>query len=68
GTQFQTYEFIALGVGGAFAIASGVMFYFGYFADEPAPARMSHVEPTKLRILPYVTGEGGGGLSAAFRF
>jgi hypothetical protein len=61
GKQFQTYEFIALGVGGAFAIASGVLFYFGYFADETGAVPMGpRSDAPRLRMTPYGSADGGG--------
>jgi hypothetical protein len=61
GKDFQTYEFIALGVGGAFAIASGVLFYFGYFADDAGSVPLgSRADAPKLRLSPFMAGDGGG--------
>jgi hypothetical protein len=61
GKDFQTYEFIALGVGGAFAIASGVLFYFGYFADDSGAVPLgSRADAPKLRLSPFMSGSGGG--------
>jgi hypothetical protein len=67
GKQFQTYEFIALGVGGAFAIASGVLFYFGYFADEGGPASGARSDASGLQLTPYGSADGGG-FAARLRF
>jgi hypothetical protein len=68
GKQFQTYEFIALGVGGAFAIASGVLFYFGYFADEGASVPLGpRADAPRLQLAPYGTTDGGG-FAARLRF
>jgi hypothetical protein len=68
GKQFQTYEFIALGVGGAFAIASGVLFYFAYFADDaPAGSVGPRADASRLQLTPYGSADGGG-FSARLRF
>jgi hypothetical protein len=68
GKQFQTYEFIALGVGGAFAIASGVLFYFGYFADDGGSVPLGpRSDAPRLQLAPYGTADGGG-FAAHLRF
>jgi hypothetical protein len=68
GKQFQTYEFIALGVGGAFAIASGVLFYFAYFADDaPVGSARPRADASRLQLTPYGSADGGG-FAARLRF
>ena len=68
GKQFQTYEFIALGVGGALAIASGVLFYFGYFADDsPGVPLGPRADAPRLQLTPYGAADGGG-FAARLRF
>jgi hypothetical protein len=68
GKQFQTYEFIALGVGGAFAIASGVLFYFAYFADDaPSGSVGPRADASRLQLTPYGSADGGG-FAARLRF
>jgi hypothetical protein len=59
GKDFQTYEFISLGVGGALAIASGVLFYFGYFAEDGVPLG-PRADAPKLRVSPFLSGTAGG--------
>jgi hypothetical protein len=61
GKDFQTYEFIALGVGGALAIASGVLFYFGYFAEDGGAVPLGpRADAPKLRVSPFLSGDSGG--------
>lgn len=60
GKDFQTYEFIALGVGGAFAIASGVLFYFGYFADDSGASSAPRADIPRLQVAPFVTSSTKG--------
>lgn len=68
GKQFQTYEFIALGVGGAFAIASGVLFYFGYFADDAGSVPLGpRADAPRLQLAPFGSADGGG-FAARLRF
>ena len=38
GKRFENLQYIALGAGSVFAIASGVLFYFGYLADDGSVA------------------------------
>ena len=34
GKRFEGYQYIALGAGSILAVASGVLFYFGYLAED----------------------------------
>jgi PEGA domain len=60
GKAFQTYEFIALGVGGAFAIASGVLFYFAYFAEDGSVQLGPKADAPRLKMAPFVSAETKG--------
>jgi hypothetical protein len=61
GKRFENYQYIALGIGSAFAIASGVLFYFGYLVEDQVALGPGPGAP-RLTLAPMVTGQGGGGL------
>jgi hypothetical protein len=65
GNRFQTYQYIAIGAGSVLAVASGVLFYFGYLADDAGGGGRDR--GYSLRLLPMASPQGGGML-AAFSF
>jgi hypothetical protein len=69
GKRMETLEYAFIGVGAAFTIASGVLFYKGYLAgDEDRVAQgAARGRPPRLRLLP-VAHATGGGLLARFAF
>jgi hypothetical protein len=62
GKRFENYQYIALGVGSAFAIASGVLFYFGYLVEDTSVALGPGPAAPRLTLVPTVAPGGGGGL------
>jgi hypothetical protein len=64
GSRFQNYQYIALGVGSVLAVASGVLFYFGYVADDGGSHDRSY---GNLRVVPVASAHSGGVL-AGFSF
>jgi hypothetical protein len=62
GKRFENLQYVALGVGSVFAIASGVLFYFGYLADDGSVALGTGPLAPRLSLVPTATPSGGGGL------
>jgi hypothetical protein len=62
GKRFENLQYVALGVGSVFAIASGVLFYFGYMAEDGSVALGSGPMAPRLNVLPVASASGGGGL------
>jgi hypothetical protein len=60
GKKFQNLQYVAIGVGGAFVVASGVFFYLGYIADDGGVALMDNPRGPRLKLAPVVSGDGGG--------
>jgi hypothetical protein len=60
GKKFQNLQYVAIGVGGAFVVASGVFFYLGYIADDGGVALLDRPRGPRLRLAPVVSGDGGG--------
>jgi hypothetical protein len=61
GKRFENYQYIALGIGSAFAIASGVLFYFGYLVEDTVALGPGPDAP-RFTLVPHVAPGGGGGL------
>ena len=74
GNRFENLQWIAVGAGSVFAIASGILFYFGYMADEPGTIAGGSHGPWKLQLSPMVATPGAasrgalGGMEARFSF
>jgi hypothetical protein len=66
GNRYQNYQYIAIGVGSALAVASGVLFYLGYLSDDAAGGGVGR-ERGGLRVLPMAHAHGGG-VTAGFSF
>ena len=62
GKRFENLQYVALGVGSVFAIASGVLFYFGYMADDGSAALGSGPLAPRLSLVPTISPGGGGGM------
>jgi hypothetical protein len=60
GSRFQNYQYVAIGVGSVLAVASGVLFYFGYLADDAG----GHERGYSFRVLPMVGPQAGGAIGA----
>jgi hypothetical protein len=60
GSRFQNYQYVAIGVGSVLAVASGVLFYFGYLADDAGGRERGY----SFRVLPMLGPQGGGALGA----
>ena len=62
GKRFENLQYVALGVGSVFAIASGVLFYFGYLADDGSVAVGTGPLAPRLSLIPTAGPDGGGGM------
>jgi hypothetical protein len=62
GKRFENLQYVALGVGSVFAIASGVLFYFGYLADDGSVAVGTGPLAPRLSLVPMASPDGGGGM------
>ena len=62
GKRFENLQYVALGVGSVFAIASGVLFYFGYLADDGSVAVGSGPLAPAPEPGPDRQPQGGGGM------
>ena len=62
GKRFENLQYVALGVGSVFAIASGVLFYFGYLADDGSVAVGTGPLAPRLSLVPVASPTGGGGM------
>ena len=62
GKRFENLQYVALGVGSVFAIASGVLFYFGYLADDGSVTVGSGPLAPRLSLVPVASPQGGGGM------
>jgi hypothetical protein len=62
GKRFENLQYVALGVGSVFAIASGVLFYFGYMADDGSVTVGSGPLAPSLSLVPTASPTGGGGM------
>jgi hypothetical protein len=58
GERFQKYQYIAIGVGSALVVASGVFFYFGYLSDGGSVAILDG--GARLQVAPMASTRGGG--------
>ena len=63
GHQDQLLQWVFVGIGGAFAIAGGVLLYKGYLTPEGPQSASNH----GLRLFPTATGSSGG-IVAEFEF
>jgi hypothetical protein len=70
GKRFEGYQYIALGAGSILAVASGVLFYFGYLVDDTAVLAFSvgGREPLRLSLLPALAPGGSNGMAARLSF
>jgi hypothetical protein len=70
GDRFENLQWIAIGTGSVFAIASGILFYFGYVSDETGTIAGDSGGDWKLQLQPMATtGKGAlGGMQARFSF
>ncbi len=56
GNRFQNYQYVAIGAGAVLAVASGVLFYFGYMADDGSSKERGY----GFRLMPVASAQGGG--------
>lgn len=69
GDRFENYQWIAIGAGSVFAIASGILFYFGYLSEDPGTIAGDSHGNWKLQLSPLVGTSGAtGGMQARFSF
>jgi hypothetical protein len=69
GKRFEGYQYIALGAGSILAVASGVLFYFGYLADDTSGLAVDVGSKSPVRVsLTPVIGPGSNGMAARLTF
>jgi hypothetical protein len=69
GKRFEGYQYIALGAGSILAVASGVLFYFGYLADDTSGLAFDVGGRSPLRLsLNPVIAPGSSGMAARLTF
>jgi PEGA domain len=67
GKRFEGYQYIALGAGSILAVASGVLFYFGYLAEDTSGLAFGGRGSLRLSLSPVV-GPGSNGMAARLTF
>ena len=70
GKRFEGYQYIALGAGSILAVASGVLFYFGYLAEDTSGLALSFGDRRQLRLelLPTIAPGSANGMAARLTF
>jgi hypothetical protein len=69
GKRFEGYQYIALGAGSILAVASGVLFYFGYLADDTSGLAVDVGSKRAVRVsLTPLIGPGSNGMAARLTF
>jgi hypothetical protein len=73
GKRFEGYQYIALGAGSILAVASGVLFYFGYLAEDTSGLALDlgdHRKGTDLRLelFPTIAPGSASGMAARLTF
>ncbi len=70
GKRFEGYQYIALGAGSILAVASGVLFYFGYLAEDTSGLALglgSHKQ-VRLELMPTIVPGSANGMAARLTF
>jgi hypothetical protein len=69
GKRFEGYQYIALGAGSILAVASGVLFYFGYLADDTSGLAVDVGSKRAVRVtLTPTIGPASNGMAARLTF
>jgi hypothetical protein len=69
GKRFEGYQYIALGAGSILAVASGVLFYFGYLAEDTSGLAFGLGDRNQARLsLVPVLAPGNNGMAARLTF
>jgi hypothetical protein len=70
GKRFEGYQYIALGAGSILAVASGVLFYFGYLAEDTSGLALALGDrnQARLELFPTVVYGGASGMGARLSF